>query len=165
MHCRFAATQAPGQFGLPSGHVHSDQFQWPSDDGIRNDHPALSKLFLDSFRVSSTPNDTLWQLCRTAWQREREVQGRLASIQTRIDDVVYDLMEIGPEDRRHFAEEIAFRQCLPSIDEDDDSGEGNDPEDEPRANLSEDDQVRSPSITALNTGLIPKRGDGVCMVG
>ena len=144
------ATQAPGQFGLPSGHVHSGQFRWPSDDRIRNDHPVLSDLFLDIFRTFSTPSDTLRQLGRTAWQREREVQGWLTSIQTRIDEAVYDLMEIGPEDRRHFAEEIAFRQCLPSIDEDDDSGEESDSEDEPRAILSEDDQGRpTPSLTIL----------------
>ena len=37
-----------------------------------------------------------------------------------IDDEVYDLMGIDPDDRRHFAEEIAFRQCLPPMDEDDD---------------------------------------------
>ena len=145
------AAQAPGQFGLPSGHVHSDQFRWPSDDRMPIDHPEPSELFLQIYRVPSTPNDTLRQLGTTALRRERELRNQLASIQTRIDETVYDLMEIGHEDRRHFAEEIAFRQCLPSTNEDEDLDEVSDSEDEPHSNLTGDDQVEQmASIASSN---------------
>jgi hypothetical protein len=94
------AAQIPGQFGLPAGHVHSEHFRWPSDDRVRSEHPQLSDLFLNIFRTFSPPNETLRQLGATAWQRERDVQAQVASIQTQIDEAVYDLMGIGPEDRR-----------------------------------------------------------------
>jgi hypothetical protein len=144
------ATQAPEQFDRPSGHVHSRHFHWPSDDQIRDQHPEPSEVFLDIFRSHSSTHDTLHQLGATAWRRERDVQQRIASIESAIDESVYDLMEIEPEDRQHFAEEIAFRQCMPSMDEDDDSEAEGDPEDGLRDEIDEDDRGKpTESVSTL----------------
>jgi hypothetical protein len=70
-----------------------------------------------------------------AWHREHQVQERVAAAQSFIDDAVYDLIGIGTDDRRHFAEEIAFRQCLPSMDENEDSDDEEDYGDEPQTDL------------------------------
>jgi len=147
------ATQAPKRFGRPSHHVHAEHFQWPSDDQICIDHPSLTKVFLDIFRSNASRNETLRQLGATAWLRKSELHSQLAAMQKRIDETVYTLIGIDYEDRRHFAEEIAFRQCLPATDEEDDSVDGDQADGDSDSSSEEENlsasALASPSSTAL----------------
>jgi len=117
------ATRGPDGLGRPSGHVHSTQFQWPNEEAVQLRYPELTKRFLSIYEKKASPNDSLRQICSAALLRKQAIESEIASMANGIDDEVYDLMGIDPHDRRHFAEEIAFRQCLPPMDEDDDEGD------------------------------------------
>ncbi len=105
--------------------------------------PELTDRFLSSLQEKcSAPIDTLRQLGLTALQRKQAVESEIASMAYSIDEEVYDLMGIDPDDRRHFAEEIAFRQCLPPMDEDDDADEGDDTEGEAQSRIAGEDLSR-----------------------
>ena len=124
------ATSDPGGLGRPAGHVHSTWFQWPLDEAIQLRCPELTKRFRSIYQEKASPNDSLRQISLAALLRKQAIESEIASMASGIDEEVYDLMGIAPLDRRHFVEEIAFRQCLPPMDEDDDADEGDNTEGE-----------------------------------
>jgi hypothetical protein len=67
-------------------------------------------------------------------------------------------MGIEPEDREHFAEEIAFRQCLPPIDEDD-GPNARDADGEPEVDTQEDDPGKLGTGGAIPAGVSAPEGD------
>src|SRR5262249_37423963 len=152
-------TRGPEGLGRPTGHVHSTQFQWPNEEAVRRRCPELTNRFLSIYQVKASPSDTLRQLGLTALLRKRAVENEIASIENGIDEEVYDLMGVDPEDRKHFAQEIAFRQCLPPMDEDDDSEEVGGAEAESEGAFEEDQGVGTlaPSIPG-------SRGEENCSV-
>jgi hypothetical protein len=122
------AIRGPDGLGQPSGHVHSKQFKWPLEEAIQLRCPEIAKRFLSIYQEKASPNDSLRQIGLAALLRKQATENEIALMANAIDDEVYDLMGIDPHDRRHFAEEIAFRQCLPPMDEEDDAEEGDDAE-------------------------------------
>jgi len=135
------ATRSPEVLGRPSGHVHSTQFEWPNEEAIRRRCPELTERFLSVYQQKATPNDSLRQIGLIALLRKEAIEREIAAMASRIDDETYVVMGIAPHDRKHFAEEIAFRQCLPPFDEDDDSDEGEAREGKPDAAFQEDDSI------------------------
>src|SRR5208337_2822979 len=137
------AIRNPGELGRPSCHVHSTQFQWPTGESAQNRCPDLTRRFLSIYQEKASPNATLWRIGSIALLRKQAIENEIVSMANGIDDEVYGLMGIGRDDRRHFAEEIAFRQCLPPMDEDDETGEGDHSDAEADAGAQEDDQSES----------------------
>jgi hypothetical protein len=132
------AIRSPVGLGRPSGHVQATQFQWPNDEVVQRRCPDLTNRFLSVYQKRASTNDSLRQIGLTAFLRKQAIESEIASMANGIDEEVYDLMGIDPHDRRHFAEEIAFRQCLPPMEEDDDADEGNDTEGEAESGSQED---------------------------
>ncbi len=148
------ATRSPDELGRPSAHVHSTQFNWPNDEVTQSRHPELAKRFLSIYEQKDLPSDTLRQLGANALRRKQALENEIASIERRIDEAVYDLMAIDSESRKHFAEEIAFRQCLPPLDEEDDAEEGDEVEGESEGQSEEGDLGEStPEPASLNSGV------------
>ncbi len=136
------ATQSPEQLGRPSSHVHSSRFHWPTEEKVETRDPSLTARFVKIYQSASPQSATLRQLAKSALQRKVDVEQEIASIEDAIDEQVYELIGVDPADRRHFADEIAFRQCLPPMDEEDDADEVDDTETEaetgsPEACISE----------------------------
>lgn len=107
------------QLGRPSGHPHAAQFRWPTEENGGQETPLAVLAYEKTYANQEKPTASIQQLCKIAWQRKTCLEQEIANAQGRIDNAVYDLFKIEPEDRKGIAEEIEFRQCQPVLEEED----------------------------------------------
>jgi hypothetical protein len=112
------ATCPPARLGKPSGHVHAPKFCWPSDESVSSAATCATRTFGIVYAEHGSTACSLRQLVRITLKRKAGLEAEVTLLQKRIDDAVYGLLNISPEDRKRIAEEIAFRQCQPALEED-----------------------------------------------
>jgi hypothetical protein len=130
------------QLGRPmSGHVYASHFQWPDGQAIQEQNPQVTNSFRNAYSHHAPSVASLRERGEIAWRRRRSIEQEVGILEARIDDAVYDLCGISPEDRKHISEEIAFRQCQPvpeEEDDDNDEAEGADKAVSDEPDISED---------------------------
>jgi len=129
-----------------SGHPLSEQFRWPPLEAMSEEDTLHSSPLRETVPHTGKRSDSLRLLGLVSYRRYCQLCDSINRTESTLEQTVYDLFNIGPEDQSSIAREIDLRRKLKPLEASEDNENGDGPEE------NEVEDVASTSITAMDDG-------------
>ena len=129
-----------------SQHPLSEQFRWPPLKAMSEEDIVLSSELQKTLPDTGKRSDSLRSLGLVSYRRHCQLRKSIDRTESALEQTIYDLFSIGPEDQSSIAREIDLRRKLKSLEVSEDNDNGDSPDE------TEGEDIASASAASLDDG-------------